>query len=336
VDPGLWGYELKLGYDKTLINATKAEIPTDHFFVPETSPGIFIIDPGTLHPEEGFVSFALTCMAPEPGKTGSGVIATVTFEIIQAPPPGAPVSCTLDLYDVVLVDPDATAIPTTEYVEEDGYYEFFPPTVRELYLKVQPETSTAAELGDEVDVDVTISEVDGALKLVGAEFKLRYNTTLLEVVHVTEGDFMKSYGSTLFEVNITNNYVLVNITLQIESPPFPEGSETLATIKFNATYIPETLTTSDLTLYDVTLVDVDRNVIPYHHLESGIYKVPVALKPEDINGDGTVNIEDIAAWALAFGSYLGHPRWDQRCDINGDGTVNVIDGVKICQKFGKT
>jgi len=56
-------------------------------------------------------------------------------------------------------------------------------------------------------------------------------------------------------------------------------------------------------------------------------------KREDLNGDGKVNIEDIAIWGLAFGSHSGHARWNPNADINGDGKVDMIDGVLIAKAW---
>jgi len=56
--------------------------------------------------------------------------------------------------------------------------------------------------------------------------------------------------------------------------------------------------------------------------------------PEDVNGDGVVDIKDLAIVAAAFGSYPGHGRWNPKADVNGDGEVNISDVVAVCLKFG--
>jgi len=293
--PGLWGYELKLGYDNTLINAISAEIPEGHFFTPETSPGIFIVDPGTL--KEDYVSFALTCMAPEPGKTESGTIATVTFEVLESPPTAGTLSCDLDLYDVTLVDPDATAIPTTAYDVEDGYYEFSAPKPKMPWLKVEPEYVTAEDVGDSVVVNVTINELLSDWRLVGVEWKLSFDTSILETMSewIIEGDFLiktaeeankiQDGHGTYFHAIVEESHILsFSLYFKYPWPPalYPEGSGTLATITFNATYKPtleELVAKCDLTLSDVLLVDVETNVIPYDRLEPGRYEIAVAPPP---------------------------------------------------------
>lgn len=53
----------------------------------------------------------------------------------------------------------------------------------------------------------------------------------------------------------------------------------------------------------------------------------------DINGDGTVNILDIALMALAWGSYPGHLRWDPRCDLDGNELINIIDIALVAVEY---
>jgi len=55
----------------------------------------------------------------------------------------------------------------------------------------------------------------------------------------------------------------------------------------------------------------------------------------DLNGDGKVDIKDIAQAALAFGSYPSHPRWNPSADINQDGRVYIKDLAIIAKNFGK-
>lgn len=78
--PGVWSYEFELHYNNTLLEATKAEVPPDHWLRPSlNSSYIFVVDPGTINQTQGYVSFAVTLLGPEPDKTGNGTLVTVTF-----------------------------------------------------------------------------------------------------------------------------------------------------------------------------------------------------------------------------------------------------------------
>jgi hypothetical protein len=57
---------------------------------------------------------------------------------------------------------------------------------------------------------------------------------------------------------------------------------------------------------------------------------------EDLNGDGKVDIKDVAIVGKAFGSYPGHPRWNSAADLNGDGVVDALDLALVAKGFGKT
>ena len=56
---------------------------------------------------------------------------------------------------------------------------------------------------------------------------------------------------------------------------------------------------------------------------------------EDVNKDGTVNIQDLVLVAGAFGQ-PGNRDALQNPDVNRDGTVNVLDLVRVSNHFGQT
>jgi len=53
----------------------------------------------------------------------------------------------------------------------------------------------------------------------------------------------------------------------------------------------------------------------------------------DVNGDGIVNLKDIALVARAFGSTPTSPNWNPNADINGDGVVNMKDLALVARNF---
>lgn len=61
--------------------------------------------------------------------------------------------------------------------------------------------------------------------------------------------------------------------------------------------------------------------------------VEVLPQREDLNEDGKVDIRDLTLVCRAYGSYLGHPRWDPRIDIVPDGVIDVRDVVRFAMAF---
>ena len=51
-------------------------------------------------------------------------------------------------------------------------------------------------------------------------------------------------------------------------------------------------------------------------------------KPEDINSDGVVNIQDLVLVASRLGE-----TWDGKEDVNNDGIVNILDLVLVASAF---
>jgi hypothetical protein len=99
--PGLYAYELTLYYDCTLVKAVCAEIPEGHFLTPSSPENIFVVDDGTIDNVLGKVSFAVTLLGVEGGKTWSGVLATVEFKAVAAE------DLTFQLDDVILLSSEA-------------------------------------------------------------------------------------------------------------------------------------------------------------------------------------------------------------------------------------
>lgn len=179
--PTLFSYQLELHFDPAILEAVSAEVPTGHFMTPVSPGKIFVVDSGTINSDAGSISFAVTLLAPEAGKTGNGVLCTATFK------GKAEGQSSLSLENVILVDVDANNFPA-------------------------------------------------------------------------------------------GSYVLNNGTLKVEAAP---------------------------------------------------------AVPGDLNGDGKVNIQDLAVVGAAFASSPGHPRWNPVADVNKDNTVDMRDLVQIAVKFTK-
>ena len=73
----------------------------------------------------------------------------------------------------------------------------------------------------------------------------------------------------------------------------------------------------------------------WNYVRVRILMDPPAHVTGDINGDGRVDMKDIALVARAFGSTPTSPNWNPAADINGDGTVNMKDIALVARNFGQ-
>jgi len=273
----MYAYEIKIWYLNSILNATEVVRPPGHFMEPSDPTKQFIPKweiKNNYNATHGRIWIAFTLLAPESAKTGSGILAKITFK-------GLSVGSTpiiLNNYPgtqgpVKLADNTGTPIPHTA---QDGLITVKLPEIPEPTIEVSPKTVSPTRRGEVIPVNIDITNLDERWKAVGFEFKLGYNGTLLKVVNVTEGPFLKQFGETYMTPPVIKlNYVHLGLLLlpQVDGnwTIYPSGSGTLATIFFNVTYGPPVSTI--LTLYDTKIADITATPpgVP-HNAESGEYK----------------------------------------------------------------
>ena len=209
---------------------------------------------------------------------GSGTLATITFNATHRPTEAEPeASCILELTNTMLLNFDEEEIA---HNSENGYYEITPLSFPSI--TVTPDLYVATHTGEIFNITVDVKNLDRDWRLIGAEFKLHYNSTLLETKEdwISEGPFLQQFApyGTWFKSYVEHDFGLVGILILPNATgawtePFPEGNGTLATITFNATSLPwEPTPSCVLQLDDTQLIDVDLNLIP-HTVSHGYYEV---------------------------------------------------------------
>lgn len=127
-------------------------------------------------------------------------------------------------------------------------------------IYVAPPTITAT-VGQTFVISINVSEVVG---LYGWEFKLKWNSTVLDALNVTEGEFLKSSHDTFFQpiINNTLGCILVDCTL-LGDIPGVNGSGILTLVEFRVERVGESI----LDLYDTKLVNSDVESIPHQSMD---------------------------------------------------------------------
>jgi len=190
---------------------------------------------------------------------------------------------------------------------------------------VDPATVTVL-LYEQFTVDINIADV---VNLIGWEFNITFNPNLVECLSVEEGPFLKSAGQVTipaWRINNTAGYVCALNSIMFGGAP--SGSGTLANVTFHCLGKGDTY----LTFVYTNLVDSNIDPIPHNTVDGYVEQRWI---PEDINGDGIVNIQDILIAALAFGSRPGDPNWNPIADLDNNGIINILDLVTIAIHFGE-
>jgi len=142
------------------------------------------------------------------------------------------------------------------------------------YVYVSPKEQVIDSLNETFIVNVSICNV---LDLYGYEFKLFYNSSVINGSRVVEGPFLKTtgYDTFFYTVTFTDHYNSTHGVVWIDSCLIGDvlganGNGTLVTIEFKS------LTTgvSELCLTDVKLVDSKNEPIPYQDVDGSVTVVP--------------------------------------------------------------
>ncbi len=276
----LFGWQVSLSVNDTLLNITDAWIPT-------WDPNYVLYGQASVQPAPAFYDFDSDSVmeSVKVGDSllmgtpfaGDGLLTVIEFEIIYAPLSGTVSSdLEIDSSDTYVLNYDLNEISCTK---TNGYYEYIGPAGPEPPHAAFTYSPPTPFIGTVITFDASASTPNGGTL---DSYIWNFNDGSPEA---TESDPV-----------ITHSYA------------------------FNETF-------------NVTLTVVDSEGLNDTTWEL----VTVLFEPEinvDLNGDGKVDIKDVATVAVAFGSYPGHPRWDEIGDVNKDDQVCMKDIVLVASNFG--
>ncbi len=113
----LYGYEVKIYYLNSIVNATEAVRPPGHFMEPVIDPGNQFIPKweikNNFNATHGQLWLAFTLLAPEPAKSGSGILAKITFKGLAIGTTPVVITYPKYQYPAKLADNKGAEIPNT-------------------------------------------------------------------------------------------------------------------------------------------------------------------------------------------------------------------------------
>ena len=257
----LGAFEFQLTYDPSVVGLQDFK---EGPFLGSSGRRVECLPPRTA---EGSLHFTCVTLGATPdGPTGSGVLATLTFQ-----PVGAGTSA-LHLEQVTLADPPANRLPaqaedasvTVGQTQEGGFRWVFWGRAIEAVTEGKAATvrvkapSGGPEVGGEpFSVSVV---VDDATNLGAFEFELTYDRGVVDLQDAEEGPFLASGGRSVecLPTRKAEGSLVFTCAMLAGTPDGPSGSGVLTTLTFR----PVGAGTSPLHLEQVLLADPSANRLP--------------------------------------------------------------------------
>jgi len=327
----LYGFDIKLTWDPTLVNLTFASYSELWGAYPDTYPW-----QDTINNTLGTYRLALSGTGDVTPFDGSATLAMLTFSITSEPVYPTNFTSDLALVDTLLTSTKNLTEPEPIlHVVYNGTY-MCNSTLPKIALGQSMYTieRTPYEAGEtkKFDVDIKVTDV---VNLEAFDFNLTYDPYLLK------------FGNE-WQIHVTcvNGWVVWNDTQGSVFghadgiSPLVNGTATLATVKFQVRrgFVWNTVNSSRSCSLEFSYTNLTRsgNVAIEHEAINGTYRYkPV---PGDLDMSGNVNILDLSAAAHAFGLSSGDPGWDEYwfANVYVDDTINILDIVIIARNFGRT
>ncbi|MDH5788351.1 MAG: hypothetical protein OEZ40_08690, partial [Candidatus Bathyarchaeota archaeon] len=174
-------------------------------------------------------------------------------------------------------------------------------------------------------------------------------TSPLAVHDIAVTDLIACYGATIIHggqncyINVTvENQGTVDETFTLDvfwNTTNLIGSKVVPLIAGSTAIVPFTWNTSGLTEYDnytlsayATPVPGETDTADNLYVDGTVMIVHVG----DVDPNRFVEIKDLLAIALAYGSYPGHPKYHPNLDINNDAFIDVKDILAAALEYGWT
>ena len=189
-------------------------------------------------------------------------------------------------------------------------------------------SQTPIHTGDTFTLDIRAENVSD---LAGWQFDLAFDPAALEVISVTEGDFLKmDGGNTFFQGgNIDNAAGKIGGLSAIRlSTQGVTGTGTVLQVTFKAKSAGET----ELALQNFEFAAITGEHIPAEPQQIRI-TVEEQLATGDVNRDGRVSILDLVLITQQFGQRVPA---NSPVDLNGDGVVSILDLVLAVREIDNT
>ena len=210
------------------------------------------------------------------------------------------------------------------YTWGNGFFGFEPGTE---YTVTNPGigytfSKTPIYIDDTFTLDISAETV---FDMAGWQFDIAFDPAILEAISVSEGNFLKTGGTTFFQGGSIDNATgkITALSAARLSAQGVSGTGTLLQVRFKAKSAGET----KLVLQNFEFGATTGDLIP-----AGPHQVSITVEGRlatgDVNRDGRVSILDLILVAQQLGKRVSA---GTAVDVNGDGVVSILDLIRVAQ-----
>ena len=189
-------------------------------------------------------------------------------------------------------------------------------------------SQTAIHIGDTFTLNFNAENISD---LAGWQFDISFDATVLEVVEVNEGDFLKAAGSTTLFPKGTIDNTAGKIT-GLSAVRLNENGATGTGTLISVTFAAKTEGEAQLALHNLQLGSITGEVI-----DAETYEIVITIEGQltigDVNRDGQVSILDMILVSQSFGKEVSA---NPQMDVNGDGIISILDLILVAQHLGES
>ena len=182
--------------------------------------------------------------------------------------------------------------------------------------------------GDTFTLNLNIENIHN---LAGWQFDIAFDSTILEAVEVSEGDFLNPEGSATFFRGGSIDNATGKIT-KLSSARLSEEGVSGRGALLSVTFTAKTAGQTQLSLENFQLAAITGEPIP-----TGLHEIVITIEERlvtgDVNRDGQVSILDMVLVAKQFGETVPA---NSAVDVNGDGVINIQDLILVASNLGES
>ena len=295
-----YAWQAQVDFDVSHVNVVRADYTGAGKSLFYTGHGTVGVSP-SIDNTTGFIVHGESLVGLDQAAAGSSSLFWIEFVIMSEPVGEETVTSLIsvdpDPNNTFILDPDSSSVPGVVMGFANYSLSYSPPVRDVAIIEVSFSNYRPKQGVDNVAITVVVLN----------------NGTIPETFDVTIAVATGSPITVLnvFDLGVGSNAIL---TYDWNTSEVPIGT---CTITASATVVPS---------------DID----PANNEESRLLTVISPTGPDtDLNGDGRVDMVDIAMVAHAFGTHEGDARWTLVADINGDGRVDMVDVATVARDFGK-